>query len=313
MASAITAWAVTTGEAGMRTQARGLAQAVAGTVIEKTAPARWPWGAKGAKDDRFEPPWPDLLITCGRRSVPLSIALRKRAGGQMITVHIQDPRADAAAFDLVVAMEHDRIAAGPKVIKVATALHDLTPAKLAAAAARWRDRFEALGGPLVGVSIGGTTRRGAFTLAHGRDLIDGLQRLRREAGASLAVTPSRRTPPATRALLRNAFGDDPGVFLWDMTGDNPYRAILALADRLVVTGDSVSMISEALATGHPVEVFDLGFARYAPFLDGLIARGLVRRFVGEPIPRHAANPMNATAEAAAAVRGLLQARTGVVG
>jgi len=314
---AITAWAVTTGEAGMRSQARGLAEAVAETVVEKTAPhqpwgGRWPWPS-GGTGDRFEPPWPDVLITCGRRSVALSMALRKASGGKIVTVHVQDPRTDPAAFDLVVAMEHDRVAARPGVIKVATALHDLTPEKLAAAAEAWRARFEGLGAPLAGVAIGGTTRRGSFTLEHGRGLTTALRRLRREAGASLVISPSRRTPPAILDLLRQAFGDDPNVFLWDVTGENPYRAILALADRLVVTSDSVSMISEALASGHPVEVFDLGFPRYAAFLDGLVDRGLVRRFTGEPAPPLAAGPMNATPEVAKVVRRLLQARTGVIG
>jgi uncharacterized protein len=308
----ITAWAVTTGEDGMRTQARGLAQAVAARVIEKTTPPRWPWSPRGETRDSFEAPWPDVLITCGRRSTALSVALRKASGGRIVTVHIQDPRTSPAAFDLVVAMEHDRIAAGPNVIKVATALHDLTLEKLAAAAALWRDRFEALGRPLVGVAIGGTTRGNVFTLEHGQELIDALKRLRRGAGASLAITPSRRTPPAVNALLQEAFGDDPRVLLWDLAGENPYRGILALADRLVVTGDSVSMVSEALSTPHPVEVFDLRFARYAAFLEGLFERGLARRFEGSLAPPPPTDPVNATIDAAQAVRNLLQARTGVV-
>jgi uncharacterized protein len=309
----ITAWALTTGEDGMRTQARGLAQAVAARVIEKTTPARWSWTRRGESADRFEAPWPDVLITCGRRSTALSAALRKASGGRIVTVHIQDPRTSPAAFDLVVAMAHDRIAAGRNVIKVATALHDLTPEKLAAAAALWKDRLEALGGPLLGVVIGGTTRGHTFTLEQGRRLIGDLERVRQSAGVSLAITPSRRTPAGVRALLTEAFGDDSRAFLWDMTGENPYRGILALADRLVVTSDSVSMVSEALSTPHPVEVFDLGIARYAPFLDALVERGLVRRFQGEATPPPAGGPVNATFDAAKAVLRLIQARTGVVG
>ncbi len=297
----------------MRSQALGLARAVAANVIEKTMPPRWPWLPASETRDRFEPPWPDVLITCGRRSTALSGALRKASGRRIFTIHIQDPRTDPAAFDLVVAMEHDRIAIAPNVIKVATALHDLTPANLAAAATLWGDCFEVLGRPLVGVAIGGTVRGAAFTLDHARRLIGALDRLRREAGASLAITPSRRTPGAIRELLGEAFGDDPRVFLWDLTGDNPYRGILALADRLVVTSDSVSMISEALASGHPVEVFDLSFPRYAPFLGGLVDRGVVRKFEGDPVPPLAVAPVNATFDAAMVVRKLLQARTGVVG
>lgn len=160
--------------------------------------------------------------------------------------------------------------------------------------------------------IGGSTARQAFSLEHARRLLSGLRRLR-AAGVSLAITPSRRTPGPVADLLQNEFSGDPLVFQWDMTGDNPYRGLLGLADRLVVTSDSVSMISEALATQHPVEIFDFGTAHYGRFLERMIAHGWTRRFEGAPelpAPRAA---VNATRDAAAAVQALLQARTGASG
>jgi mitochondrial fission protein ELM1 len=314
----LTAWALTTGETGMRTQARGLALAVADVVVEKIAPRGppWPWRREA---DGLSPPWPDILISCGRRSVGHAIRVGKASGGATLLVHVQDPRGRAAAFDLVVAMQHDAIAASERVIKVATALHDLTRENLAAAGRAWAARFAALPRPLAGVIIGGDLHGRPFTLADGRRLLEGLQRLRRQAGAGLAITPSRRTPPAIRGLLAQAFAGDEGVFLWDLRGDNPYRAILSLSDRLVVTSDSVSMVSEALSAPHPVEVFDLGFPRHRAFLQGLVDRRLARRFDGTPSPPATSGPVNATETAAAAVRALvraragLQARTGVSG
>jgi mitochondrial fission protein ELM1 len=309
----ITAWAVTTGETGMRTQARGLARAVADRVTEKTAPRGWLQRWFDAKTgDPFEPPWPDVLITCGRRSARFGMALRKRMPANVLAVHIQDPRAPATAFDLIVAMEHDRIPIGHNVIKVATALHDLTPASLAAQADAWRERLAGYGRPLTGVMIGGSTARQAFTLRHGRRLLASLRRLR-AAGISLAIIPSRRTPEAVDALLREAFAADPKVFHWDLTGDNPYRAVLALSDRLVVTSDSVSMISEALATPNPVEIFDFGTAHYGRFLKRMTDGVGARRFEGDALPPPPRPPVNATDHAAAAVKALLQARTGMVG
>jgi mitochondrial fission protein ELM1 len=309
----ITAWAITTGEAGMRTQARGLAGAVADRVIEKIAPKGWlqRW-FDTSTIDAFAPPWPDILITCGRRSARFGITLRKRMPASVVTIHIQDPRARADAFDFIVAMEHDRIPVGGNVIKVATALHDLTPASLVGEADAWRARLAAYGRPLTGVMIGGSTARQAFTLWHGHQLLTGLRRLR-AAGISLAIVPSRRTPGAVNEMLNHAFADDPEVFHWDLAGDNPYRAVLALADRLVVTSDSVSMISEALATSSPVEIFDFGTAHYGRFLDRMTERGWARRFEGEAAPPPPRPPINATDEAAAAVKALLQARTGMVG
>ena len=104
------------------------------------------------------------------------------------------------------------------------------------------------------------------------------------------------------------------MFLWDGEGDNPYFGILALSDRLVVTGDSVSMVSEAAASGRPVAVFDLGGgARHQRFLGNLLERGLVSRLDGSPWPQAPEGPVNATPFAAEAVLRLLQARTGRVG
>jgi len=80
-----------------------------------------------------------------------------------------------------------------------------------------------------------------------------------------------------------------------------------------VTSDSVSMVSEALATPHPVEVLDLGFSRHASFIQELVDRRLVRRFEGDPTPPATTGPVNATLEAAQAVQALIQARTGVSG
>ena len=312
--ASLTAWALTTGEAGMRTQARGLAQAVADVVVEKTISgfATWPWTPLPLGRE-LHAPWPDLVVSCGRRSVSAALAVRKASGGRALAVCIQDPRGRAAEFDLVIAMGHDRIAASDSIIKVPTALHDLTPEALARDGAAWARRFARLGHPLTGVVVGGDLKGRPFTLADGRRLIEGLKHIMAASGCGLAITPSRRTPAGVRVQLSEAFVGNPRVFIWDLTDDNPYRAILALSDRLVVTSDSVSMVSEALSAPHPVEILDLGFRRHAAFIQGLVDRGLARRFTGDPTPPAAIGLINATELAAQAVRALLQARTGVSG
>src|SRR6185312_16894408 len=133
-----------------------------------------------------------------------------------------------------------------------------------------------------------------------RTLAGRLKALRAEGG--LAITPSRRTPEEVKAALREAFAGDPGVFLWDEAGENPYRGILALGDRLVATGDSVSMVSEAVATGHPVAVFDFlgrnggGGKRHQRFIRNLVERKIVSLADGSPFV--AGTGLNSTPEAA---------------
>jgi len=315
-----TAWYVTTGEAGFRTQARGLASALADDPRELTVDLRMPWrllpGAMAAPlafaaltsgSDHPAPPWPDLVISCGRRATAVAIAIRKASGGRTLGVHVQNPLTAVSAFDLVVAMDHDAVS-GSNVRNVPTALHDVTAARLAAAAEAWRGRLAEGEGPMAGVLLGGATRHHPFTPETAKDLIEGLARLR-AAGWRIAITPSRRTPEPVLAALATRFASDAGVYLWDGAGENPYLGILALSDRIVATSDSVSMVSEALATPHAVEVFgDDGGARHSLFLQGLLDKGLVRRFTGDPVSAKAGGPIDSTAIAAAAVRQLLEAR-----
>jgi mitochondrial fission protein ELM1 len=312
------AWWITTGEAGFRTQARGLAQAVAPGAQEKTIglgapwslapPALWRLTLMGLDPalDRLAPPWPDLVVSCGRRAAKAAIAVKRASGGRTLAVHIQNPLAPLAEFDLVIAMRHDGID-GPNVVQIDTALHDVTSDGLEAAGEAWRGRLGSLPRPLTGVLLGGSTRRHPFGAAQAADLIARLNMVR--AGGGLAITPSRRTPEDVKVALRAAFAGDPGVYLWDEQGDNPYRGILALSDRLVATGDSVSMVSEALASGHPVAVFDLGGGvRHARFIDNLVERRLVVTLGAAPFLPASADGVNATPAAVAAVRRLIAAR-----
>jgi hypothetical protein len=145
----LTAWSMTTGEAGFRTQARGLASRIAGDVRELTVDVRKPWrylpaavlpsplAHLTALSDDPAPPWPDVLVSCSRTAAAVAIAVKRASGGRTTAIHVQNPLTDPRAFDLVVAMEHDGLS-GPNVISVPTALHDVTPARLGEAAKLWR-------------------------------------------------------------------------------------------------------------------------------------------------------------------------------
>ena len=304
----------------MRTQARGLAKAVADHVVEKVVSVRRPWrwlpagwpgvlaGVDARAGDDLRPPWPDLVISCGRRSAILGLAVKKAAGGRPLLVHVQDPRTSLRDFDLVVAMEHDDVS-GPKVMKVLTTLHDMTPERLAEAGKAWAPRLADLKRPWTGVLLGGPTNHSPFGAAEGRLLLERLQALRGATGGGAVVVPSRRTPDEVLSVFLEAARGDPQLKVWDRTGDNPYVGVLALADRLVVTADSVSMVSEALATPHPVELFTANVRkRHAGFIQALVGRGLARLFDGELADMPPRPVLDATGEAAAAVRKLLEAR-----
>lgn len=288
-----TCWVVSEGKAGMENQALGLAEALDFAIeikrIQIAAPWRWlpgalwpgPLARLAPGSDHLDPPWPDLLIGCGRLSIPLSIAVRRLSAGATFTVQMQHPRVDVSNFDLVAPPRHDHLR-GPNVIETRGAVHRVTVDKLAAAAQTFEASLAHLPRPLVAVLVGGSSKSHTMTPANARELGGHLKALCRDHGVGLAVTASRRTGPENERILRDALADAPAVF-WDGAGDNPYFGYLGLADAVVVTEDSVSMTSEAAFTGKPVYVgaIDGGSAKFREFHDGLTAEGVTRPFAGK--------------------------------
>jgi mitochondrial fission protein ELM1 len=241
------------------------------------------------------------VISCGNVAGPVGATIRKASAGRTRAVHIQRPGVSATAFDLVVAPRHDRMS-GANVLSTVGAVHAVTPAKLSAAADQWRETFAHLPRPWIGVLIGGSN--GRFRLDRGAmsAIADHLAALIRNSGGSLLCTPSRRTGAENEALLRETVKGMP-AFIWDGKGDNPYLGILGLADAIVVTEDSVSMTSEALATGKPVYVARLpgDSERLRRFQDELIAEGYTRP-LGDRLEQWTYAPPDDTARAAAECR-----------
>ena len=316
-------WALLLPEAGFRSQVLGLAEAINGQLVEKNIDLRKPWSLlpsrfcpfplKGLDSslDTLEAPWPDVVIACGGRSIAPALAVKRASGGRTEAVYIQNPKGAIKDFDLVVSMRHDGVT-GPNVIVVDTAIHRVTPAKLDAARNTWRERLSELPRPLVSVILGGRSRSLRFTPAVADTLIERLKHLTTTTGAGLMITPSRRTEPEIVARFK-AFADanPSSVRFWDGQGDNPYFGMLALSDALIVTEDSVSMVSEALASGKPVGTMPLeGKAkRHQAFIDRLIETKAISRFDGSmPIKTETPRP-DETAEAAQAIRNLLTERS----
>ena len=294
-------WALTSGEAGVVGQAVGLGEAVGWPLEVKTVRLRAPWAwlpghlcpvaLKGLREP-LAPHWPDLLITCGRRSVAVAIAIRRASRGRTFTVHVQNPQVPTSFFDLVVPPRHDGIS-GENVLSTRGALHRITAVRLEAAATFWRER---LGSPAVAVLLGGDSRAHRFTSRHARALANNLAMI----DGSIVVTPSRRTSTEVVAMLRQRL---PRAWIWDGTGDNPYLGMLALAEHLVVTEDSVSMVSEAASTGKPVYVaaMDGGSTRLDTFHALLRVEGVTRPFDGK-LSSWSYEPINDTPRIAAETR-----------
>jgi len=305
-------WTLTDGHAGNRRQADALAAAMdRGAVKDWLLEPRLPWnmlaprsfpGANHAFGAAFaqalaEPPM--LAIGCGRQAALATRLLHERGGK---VVQILDPRIDTEYWDLVVAPEHDRLG-GSNVITLLGSLNPVDEAWLA----RAREDFAVfadLPQPRTAVLLGGSSSHARFDRSAFEVLASKLEVVLARDGGSVLITTSRRTPADLIAALRHRYVETPGV-VWcgEADGANPYEGLLAWADRIVCSPDSVNMVSEACATEAPVFVFDPTRVSGRPrrFLDSLLAHGRIRAMDTRLAPFESA-PLRETARVATLVR-----------
>jgi mitochondrial fission protein ELM1 len=263
-------WVLTDDRGGNTTQSIGLAEALGWPYVRKAlVPGPLSMlhnrllGASRAgiarrRSDPLEPPWPDLVIAAGRRTAPVALWIRAQSRGRTRLVHLGRKGGDAAdRFDLVATPSYCRLFPHPRRVETCAPLHSVTPARVAEARERWRDRFAALPSPRIAVLVGGTSGQYRIDAAQAARLATDVARLARELGGSILATTSRRTGRAATRAFCAALGPDAIVYRAGDPGENPYLGLLAWADRLVVTGDSESMLAEAASTGKPIWIYPL--------------------------------------------------------
>jgi mitochondrial fission protein ELM1 len=255
-------------------------------------------------------PWPDIVIAAGRRTAPVARAIKRVGGGRPLLVQIMDPGLGGRDdFDLIAVPRHDgNPPALPSVLPITGAPHRVTAEKLKHEADIWLARWSALPAPRIGLIVGGSTRRRAFAPAMARELGERASALAAGRDGSLLITTSRRTGDAANDLLA-AITAPSSIFRWGEEGENPYLGILGASDVLIVTGDSVSMCSEAAAGTQALYLYappGLVTAKHAAFHDSLYRQGYARPL--GPVVEYWTHPtLNAAADVAAAIRQRLGA------
>src|SRR5690606_24037654 len=309
-------WTITDGNAGNVRQAHALAAALGRPIRDWRLEPRTPWrwvaprrlpGAARAFGPSFADALsrpPRLAIGCGRQSALATRLLRARGAR---VVQLLDPRMDPRHWDLVVAPEHDRLD-GPNVVRLLGSLHPVDYAWLAEAAGHYA-ALATLPRPRTALLLGGNSGHARLDAAFLHATLDVLVRHLEDEGGSVLATTSRRTPPEFAGELRKRLaGHESLVWSGPADGGNPYPGLLAHADRIVCTGDSVNMLSEARATAVPVHIAGVARAGRRPrrFIDSLLGMGRARRLDGrmESFP---VTPLRETARVAAEVRRRLGA------
>ncbi|NKB49386.1 MAG: hypothetical protein GKS02_08470 [Alphaproteobacteria bacterium] len=301
----------------MINQCRGLAAALGVQAAEKVIALARPWkwvppaitparlSVLAASGDPLAPPWPDLLIATGRKSVAPALAVRRASGGQTFCVQIQNPDIALEKFDLVIAPGHDRLV-GANVFSTLGSLHGVTSTVLDDARTRFANDLAAPPRPLIAVLLGGNNAVYHLDAAHAARLADDLATLANAQGCGLAITASPRTPPEAVDVIKQGLATEltnGSALFWDGADANPYLGYLAHADAILVTGDSVNMVSEAAATGKPVHIIELagGSDKFSRFHTVMAQAGITRPFAGK-VEQWSYKVPSDTAQAAAEIR-----------
>ncbi len=215
---------------------------------------------KNLKLSSYDPTdWPGIVIAAGRRTANAARAIKRLSKNKTKIIQIMYPGpAGLSEFDLIAVPHHDNldinIQKAGNILSIPGAPHKVTAALLDNAASVWRDKLKHLPSPKIAVFIGGSTRKREFSSDMAHMFGQHINQLALDTGGSLLITTSRRSGEAGQAVLSKISAPN-HVYEWGNQGENPYHGYLALADIIIVSGDSVSMCSEACATKAPVYIY----------------------------------------------------------
>jgi uncharacterized protein len=301
-----TVWILTDGHAGNLNPALGLAEAlhdhVPLNIVTKTLETKGlgkilppqillhsPYVSLFALQGLYRYPFfhpreklPDIIIGNGRVSVAVCAAMKRYANNTnhlFLAIQLQHPRIGSTWFDLVIPPMHDHMK-GVNVLSTLGSLTRMNHVKLDEIRAHPPEILGHLKAPRVVLLVGGRSRSYDFTFPTVDKLCRDVESLTKHLKGSLMITTSRRTEPENIHYLKTRFSNRKDIYLWNGEGENPFMAYLALADIIVVTADSVNMISEGAAAGKPVLIYPLegGSSKIEDFHHQMIERDLARQF-----------------------------------
>ncbi len=211
-----------------------------------------------SQSDTLEGPWPDLIITVGRRPSMVALWVREQSGGQTRIVLVGKPSGHMLDFSLVVASAENQMPPMHNFQATSLPFMRVDPAAVELEAKAWQERLQPLRKPLIAMLIGGETNPFIMNRKVARELVAAAQWVINELGGTPYLTTSRRTTPEVVEVLRNELPPEAILFEWSSdASDNPYKALLGSADGFIVTGDSVSMMVEVIYLHKPLAIFPL--------------------------------------------------------
>ena len=251
---------LTEGMHGMISQVEGMAKALNAEYSHKIVRLSFPWNLIPPKftpisqivlKDKIyitENETPDVIISCGRKSVIPSIFLKKK-NSQIFTIHIQDPKVNFKNFDAIVAPEHDNLK-GDNIYTSKGAIHYITELEISKASQYLADKIKSE--KIVSLILGGPNKYYSFNSDQIINIFNQIKSIFVSDGYKVIIIPSMRTPKEIIDLAIREMGSCGHVV--NKVDKQAYLSAYALANHVIVTCDSTSMISEAATSGKPVFV-----------------------------------------------------------
>jgi hypothetical protein len=241
-------------------------------------------GLRRTASDDLAPPWPDLVIATGWRPARVALWIGRKSVGSARLVGLGRRAGQIVdIFDSVVTCSHFHLPPHPNRIETVLPISQVTSARLIEAAKRWRGLFGDLPRPRVVLLAGGSNEFFRLDGAIATRMAEEVRAFARAAGGAAVAVTSRRTGGAATSALKSVLGEM-CVHEWQPDRrDNPYLGYLALADVLVVTGDSESMLGEAAATDKPLYLYALPQRRFG--LRRTLNEWAVKRAFARPLNR----------------------------
>ena len=251
---------LTEGYHGMISQVEGLAKALNADFQHKIVRLNWLWnyippklspvsrlilkdGQYITENEKF-----DLVVSCGRKSVIPSIFIKKK-NKKIFTIHIQNPKVRFNNFDLIVAPEHDELK-GENIITSKGAIHYITRLEIEKARPYLHNKIQ--NEKIVSLILGGPNKYYNFSNEELTNIFGEIKSSFISQGYKAIIIPSMRTPKRIIDLAITEFLTD--GFVVNSVDKQAYLSSLAIANSIVVTCDSTSMISEAATSGKPIFV-----------------------------------------------------------
>ena len=249
-------WSVTDGSQGMISQVTGLAKQISPNIREIRIDLVFPWNKlqpgflpiykwifknKIPQDEK-----PDILISCGRKSVYFSLYCKKKYN-KLFNIHIQNPKISAKNFNYIISPNHDKFF-GSNVLNSVGALHHFSKAN------------KSINSELLTCIVGGDNQHYYFDNKEADKLCEKLLELKNNhLNINLKVITSRRTSELVKNIIDKRLKNIASI--WNGEGKNPYKEAIQSSAFFIVTSDSTSMISEAAISGKPIYIYHLPFKR----------------------------------------------------